>query len=147
MSLGIAEGERAAREILGRPHGVIDVGAHHVLKPRDVFGPRPFQIADRSAGADELEVGAWRTRLAEQKTPDLDAVTGHVGKDAAPLPLRLPEPRHVRPAMLLGGARQIGTPTDRDGAAPHDVLAALDGAREHLVLQVAVHELRIFSEP
>ena len=49
--------------------------------------------------------------------------------------------------MLLGGARQIRTATDRNGAAPHDVLAALDGAREHLVFQVTVHELRIFGEP
>ena len=47
--------------------------------------------------------------------PIANKVTGHVGKDATALPLRLPEPRHVRPAMLLGGARQIGTATDRTG--------------------------------
>src|ERR1700730_9199619 len=35
--------------------------------------------------------------------------------------------------MLFGGARQIGTAADRYRAAPHDVLSALDGAREHLV--------------
>src|SRR6185437_3098771 len=81
-----------------------------------------------------------------QKAADLDAMTGHVGKDAAALPLRLPEPRHVRPAMLLGGARQIRAAADRDGAAPHDVLAALDCARKHLVLEIAVHQLGVFGE-
>src|SRR6476661_903445 len=49
--------------------------------------------------------------------------------------------------LCSSAARQIRTATDRNGAAVHDVLAALDGAREHLVFQVTVHELGIFSEP
>ena len=58
----------------------------------------------------------------------------------------LPEPRHVRAAMLLGGARQIGPTADRHGAAPHDVLAALHRAGEHLIFQIAVQELGIFGQ-
>jgi hypothetical protein len=91
MSLRIAESECAAREILRRPHGIVDIGAHHVLEPGHIFGSSPFQIADRGIGAEKLEIGARRTRLAEQKAADLDAVAGHVGKDAAALPLRLPD--------------------------------------------------------
>ena len=54
-----------------------------------------------------------------------------------PLLLALPEPGHVRAGMLLGRACEIGPAGERHGAAPDDLLAALDRRREHLVLQIA----------
>ena len=146
VAFRVGEGKRAAGEILRRPRGIINIRPHHIFQPFDVFRTRPFQVADCGAGADELEIVARRAGLGEEIAPDLDAVTGHVGQNAAALAPALPEPRHVWPAMLLGRARQIGAAAGRHGAPPHDVLAALNGAGEHLVLQIAVQQLGVFGE-
>ena len=60
-----AKSQRAAGKILGRPLCVIHLGAHHVFQPRHVFRPRPFQIADAGAGADELKIATRRAGLAQ----------------------------------------------------------------------------------
>ena len=78
---------------------------------------------------------------------DLHRVAHHVGEHAATLLVALPEPGHVRAGMLLRRAREIGPAGERHGAAPDDLLAALDGGREHLVLQVACGEPGVVREP
>src|SRR6202034_3649151 len=95
----------------------------------------------------EIKIVTRRAGLAQQKSSDFDAVTGHVGQNPAALALRLPEPRHVRAAVLLGGARQIGPAANRHRAPPDDVFAALHGAREYLIFQIAVQQRSIGREP
>ena len=78
-------------------------------------------------------VSRWRTTQRR--------VAHHVVEHAAALQLALPEPGHVRPAVLLGRARQVGPAGGRARRAPRcSSRPALDLRREDLVLQVAVSE-------
>src|ERR1700682_5430548 len=103
-------------------------------------------MPDRGAGADQRQVATWRPWPGQKKPGDFHAVTGHVGEHAATLLAALPEPGHVRAAMLLGRAGEIGPASAGHGAAPDDLLAPLHGRREDLVLEIAVVEAGILRQ-
>src|SRR5947207_11709902 len=67
---------------------------------------------------------------------DLDRMTHHVVETSPALKRPLPEPRHVRPAVLLGGARQIGSSSERSAASPNQFAPARDVWREKLILEI-----------
>ena len=48
--------------------------------------------------------------------------------------------------MLFSRTREIGPAGERHGAAPDDLLAALDRRRKHLVLQIASGELCVLRQ-
>src|SRR5688572_12164795 len=64
-------------------------------------------------------------------------VAHHVVEDAAALQAALPEPRAVRPTVLLGGTGEVGPPGVRRAPGPDERLARLDLWREELVLEVS----------
>src|SRR3954466_15547377 len=64
----------------------------------------------------------------------------HVVEHAATLQLALPEPRHVRSAVLLGRAGQIWASRRRGAARPEQHATALHVWREDLVLEIAGRE-------
>src|SRR4051812_40509753 len=67
----------------------------------------------------------------------LDGMTHHVVEDAATLKAALPEPRHVRPAVLLRRAREIWTSSESSAARPDQLAAAGDVGREKLILEIS----------
>src|SRR5512133_784304 len=64
-------------------------------------------------------------------------MTHHVIQYASALKLTLPEPRHVRTAVLLCGAREIRPPCERRTACPDELLPTSDVGSEKLVLEIA----------
>src|SRR5207249_5415083 len=56
------------------------------------------------------------------------------------------EPRHVRPAVLLGGAGEIGAARERRPAGPGDRSPLGDRRRERLVLEIAVGDAGLLYE-
>ena len=85
-------------------------------------------------------------RLGEQVAHDQRRVAHHVVQDAAALKIPAPKPRHVRPAVLFRGAREIWPAGERRAPCPHDRPPLGHRRREQLVLQVAVREPRFFHE-
>ncbi len=83
-----------------------------------------------------------RAGLREQMPDDERRVAHHVVEHAAALQLAAPEPRHVRPAVLLGRAREIRTSRRRRAARPEQLAPRFDLRREDLVLEIAVRESR-----
>ena len=81
-----------------------------------------------------------RAGLGEQMPHDERRVAHHVVEHAAALQRALPEPRHVRAAVLLGGAREIGTTRRRRAARPEQLAPRLDLRREQLVLEISVRD-------
>ncbi len=76
-------------------------------------------------------------RAGEQVADDFHRMAHHVVEHAAALQLALPEPGHVRPAVLLGGAGQIRAPGERGAAGPDQMPPVLHLRREQLVLQIS----------
>src|SRR5580704_14149917 len=70
----------------------------------------------------------------------------HVIQYPTTLKLTLPEPRPVRPAVLLGGPGEIGAASERRAAGPEEAPSVLDLGSEHLVLQVPVIQAAAFDE-
>src|SRR5688572_15665533 len=77
------------------------------------------------------------SRSSEQVSNELHRVTHHVIENASTLERALPEPRHVRSAVLFGGARQIRAPRERGTSCPDELLPACDLRRKELILEVA----------
>ena len=121
-----------ALEVVGQDLGVAVLG--------------PFQIAHRPLRRLEREGIAGAARRGQHEAADLDGVAHHVAHDAAALLVALPEPGLVRAGVLFGGARQVGATGRRHRAAPDDLLAALNGRGEHLVLQIAVRQAGRLSQ-
>src|SRR5258708_14440161 len=67
-------------------------------------------------------------------------VAHHVVEHAAALQLALPEPRRVRSAVLLGGAREVGAAGELRAARPQQIATGLDLGRKNLVLEIPVRE-------
>src|SRR5947207_4945238 len=67
---------------------------------------------------------------------DLYRMTHHVVENSPALKRSLPEPRHVRPAVLLGGARQVGSSSERGAASPDQFAPARNVRREKLILEI-----------
>ncbi len=67
---------------------------------------------------------------------------------STPPPCRSPRQNHgrVRAAVLFGRARQIRPSRERRAAGPDDGLAAFDGRREQLVLEIAVQQAALLHE-
>ncbi len=83
----------------------------------------------------------------EQKPRHLHRVAHHVVQHTAALELPVPEPRHVRPAVLLRRARQVGSA--RSSAAPRLQTISLPRTtpgREELVLEVAVEQADLLDQ-
>ena len=68
---------------------------------------------------------------------DLDRVTHHVIQHAASLQRRLPEPGHVRSAVLFGRACEIRTTGEGGASRPDQLLAAGYFRREKLILEIS----------
>ena len=81
---------------------------------------------------------AGRARPGQEKAAELDAVAHHVVQDAAALQRAVPEPRHVRAAVLFGRARQVRAAGDRCAARPDELAPARHRRREDLVLEIPV---------
>src|ERR1019366_7716259 len=85
--------------------------------------------------------------LGEQMSHDERRVAEHIVENATALQHAVPEPRRVRAAVLLGGARELRAAGSRHAARPEQFLPGLDVRCEQLVLQVsrrnadALHEL------
>src|SRR3954469_8565990 len=63
-------------------------------------------------------------------------MTHHVIEHTAALQRALPEPRHMRAAVLLGGACEVRTASQSCAAGPDKLAPASDVRREQLVLEV-----------
>src|SRR5258708_26198204 len=73
-------------------------------------------------------------------------MTHHVVEYTAALLRALPEPRHVRTAMLFGSAREIRPPGERGASRPDQLLAARDIRSKELILHITGIESRTFCE-
>jgi len=60
----------------------------------------------------------------------------HVVENATALERALPEPRHVRSAVLFSGAGEIRPAGERSASRPDQLFAACDLRREELILEV-----------
>ena len=89
---------------------------------------------------------ARRSGRGQQVAADLEAVAHHVVEHAAALQVALPEPGHVRAAVLLGRAREVGAPGAAAPRAQTISRAALEARREELVLEIAVQDARLLHE-
>ena len=92
-----------------------------------------------------LHRGERRAGLREKMPDDERRVTHHVVEHAAALQLAAPEPRHVRTAVLLRGAREIRPARRRRAARPEQLAPRFDLRREDLILEIAVLRSRCAS--
>jgi hypothetical protein len=97
------------------------------------------------SGLDHLRL-AMCPVTATGRTEFLDRVAHHVVENAAALQPALPEPGHVRPAVLLGGTGQVGAAGRGGAAGPDEHAAMLHLRAEELVFEVAVPEPRLPGE-
>ena len=121
---------------------VVDLVAHRLAQPLRVLGTRPLQARDL---ARDLHRAHARERLArprEQVPHEQRRVAHHVVEHTAALQIALPEPRRVRPAVLLGRAREIRTTRRRGAARPEERASRLDVRREELILEIARASVR-----
>ena len=147
VAFGTLQNQRAAGKVLSWAPSIIDLAPHLPLELANVVGLRPFEIRNRSVGALHLQHIARLVGAGQHVSRNLHRMAHHIGEHATSLLFALPEPWHVGARVLLRGARKIGPPGERHGAAPDDLLAALHGGREHLVLKVAGRDLGIIGEP
>src|SRR5262245_33063380 len=70
----------------------------------------------------------------------------HVVEHAAALQLALPEPGRVRTAVLLGGAREVGAPSELRAARPQEIASGFDLRRKQLILEIAVRQADLVHE-
>src|SRR5581483_10513747 len=81
---------------------------------------------------------ATGTRACEQMPDEQGRVTHHVVQYAAALQLSLPEPRPVRPAVLLGRTGQVRRSRQLCTTRPENRTPVFDLRGEHLILEIAV---------
>ncbi len=102
--------------------GMTTKNAKSVIRSRDHWLSIVSKLRDwvrrGRAGALQARAVAPRTRRRQQEARHLHGMAHHVGKHAAALVFALPEPRLVRPGMLLRRARRIGPSALRHGAPP-----------------------------
>ena len=84
--------------------------------------------------------GERLTRLRQEKADEQGGVAHHVVEHAAALQLALPEPWRMWAAVLLGRAREVGSPRRCRAARPEQGAPRLHVRREQLILQIARHE-------
>ncbi len=70
----------------------------------------------------------------------------HVVQDAATLQFPLPEPGHVRSAVLLSCAGQVGPPGEPGASRPEQVAAVLHLGRKQLILEISGPEPRLLCQ-
>ena len=126
-----------AGEVFAGLLGVVHVGAHHAGELLGVRGTRPLETGDVTRHAHRPHRRGRLARLGEQMLHHERRVAHHVVEHAAALQVALPEPRHVRPAVLLGGAGEVGAPGDLGAARPEQGAARGDVRCEQLVLEIA----------
>jgi hypothetical protein len=134
--LGRLELDGRAGVVLGRPPAEVD--PHRLLQPLGVRGARPLEARDVAAHPrrphHRLAGGAQQVAHEQRR------VAHHVVEHPAALLVAAPEPRRVRPGVLLGGAREVGPAGEPRAALPQQLPPVLDVRAEELVLEVAVRE-------
>src|SRR5690348_3086051 len=73
-------------------------------------------------------------------------VAHHVVENAAALKIAAPEPRHVRTAVLLSRASEVGPASRRGAARPEQRAASFDLRREDLVLEITLLDPNTLDE-
>src|SRR5204863_9132777 len=109
-------------------------------------GTAPFEPRAQRCDARRLYSGERVARLREQVANDERGVAHHVVQHAAALELAAPEPRHMRPAVFLGGAREIRPSSCRGATRPCERASRFHVRREQLVLEVAMLQLYTFDQ-
>src|SRR5262249_9088300 len=70
----------------------------------------------------------------------------HVVQYAAALQVSAPEPRLVRPAVLLGRSCQIGPACGGNASCPDDLAPCRDGWSEELIFKIPVPKTGLFNQ-
>src|SRR6185295_449786 len=92
--------------VLGRRERVVDTeSGAQLVAPSWLTPLEQPEVAGHALRLEEPDAVAGRR---EEVPADGDAVAPHVRQDAPALANRIPEPRLVRAAVLLGGTRQHG---------------------------------------
>ena len=117
VPVGRLELDHDAREVLRRRAPV--VRAPHLLRQLlRVRRPRPLERRDVPGDPLRLHRRQRLARLGQQVPHHERRVAHHVVEHAATLQPAAPEPRRVRPAVLLGGAREVRPAGEPGARAP-----------------------------
>src|ERR1700691_6474748 len=104
---------------------------HGFRKLPHILRPRPLETGDVRRNAHRTDRRIGSARLGQQVPHYQDRMTHHVVQYPTALQLAHPEPRLMRPAVLLGGTSEIRAPSGGRAARPQNLMAYFNGWRKN----------------